>query len=165
MSAARIAGWVVIVLAILTLGALSRVPWNAGGSDAEALVRLSWRARSESVLACRPLSVEEREDLPAHMQQDSLCERSASPFRLAVRLDGESVADDTLRGGGARGDRPLYVLREVPVTEGPHRIEVEFGRLAESATPLRLDQRVRPSRGEIILVTLWEDRLLIVDDR
>jgi hypothetical protein len=158
-------GAIVVVLATAMLGALSRVPWNAGGSDDQALVRLSWRARSESVLACRPLSVEEREGLPAHMRQDSVCERRASPFRLAVRLDGEEVADDTLRGAGARGDRPLYVLREVPVAAGRHRIQVEFGRLAESATPLRLDEQVQPAKGEIVLVTLGENRLLIVDDR
>lgn len=165
MRAAQVAGLLVAALAAVGLGALSRVPWTAGGSDADALVRLSWRARSEAVLDCRTLTAEEREALPVHMQQDSVCERRAIPFRLAVRLDGRETIDETLHGAGARGHRPLYVFREIPVTAAPHRIEVEFGWLAEGAPPLRLDRGIRPARGEIILVTMDEDNRLIVIDR
>lgn len=165
MSGARILGMLVAAFAAIALGALSRVPWSAGRAESEAMVRLSWRARSEAIVDCRPLTAEERDDLPVHMRRDSVCERQTIPFRLAVRLDGRKAIDETLQGGGARGDRPLYVFREIPVTAVPHRIELEVKRLAEGAPPLRLDRWIHPAPGEIVLITLDEDNRLIVNDR
>ena len=161
VKAARAAGFVAAVLAVLVLGALSRVPWPAR-EETGALVRLSWRARSEAVMDCRRLSEAEQAGLPAHMRQDSVCERRAIPLGLRVRVDGRAVLEETLRGAGARGDRPLYVFREIPVAAAPHRIEVELRRLIEGAPAVRLDQTVRLAAGEIALVTLDDQSRLVV---
>jgi hypothetical protein len=122
---ARIAAVATAALAALAIGAASRAPWAASPAD-RALLRLSWRAPSEVAEQCRPLSEEEKADLPVHMQVPKVCETRAVPYFLEVRIDGATFAADTIHGAGAREDRPITVFREIPVAVGERAIDIAF---------------------------------------
>jgi hypothetical protein len=152
----RIAG-ALLALGVLTiLVAASQWPWQVHGDD-QARVRLSWRIVSEPLRACRKPTADELAALPPHMRMKEICERRHTPFRLVVRLDGETVRDAVREPSGARGDRPLYVFEEIAVAPGTHRIEVEFReeREGDARSPaLGLDQETRLGPRQIALVTL-----------
>jgi len=168
------AGGLVVLAAAIALGWLSQVPYRAAG-EGEALVRLAWRTRGTRVEECRRLTPEELQQLPVHMRQEQVCEGRVLPYHLMVRLDGRTVADDTVHATGARADRPLYVYREFRVSKGPHDIEVTFrrdlvpadtasapgsGEQRESAAPPRLEflGRIVLARDQIALVTYDPDQ-------
>jgi hypothetical protein len=148
------------------LGALTRVPYTLeGAGDAE--LRLTWRTRASQVEECRRLSEAEREALPAHMRREEICEGRVASYSLEVRIDGEVRHASTVRGAGARGDRPLYVFDAIRLPTGHHEVEVVFERIgatgADSAmiagrsgsVPDRLVLRepVELGAGEVALVT------------
>ena len=112
-------------LAILVIGAATRAPWTATPAD-RALLRLSWRAESETMEECRSLTEEELAELPVHMRTPEVCERRAVPYLLKVDIDGRTFLDDTLHGSGAREDRPVHVFREFALRPGTHAVDVEF---------------------------------------
>ena len=120
-------GAVVAVGAVVGTAALSRAPLAAYPSDTPIL-RLAWSVRPERIEHCRTLTDEELADVPAHMRQRVQCEGRSAGYRLVVSLDGESRFDTLVTGGGARGDRPVYVFRELDVPAGPHRLDVRFER-------------------------------------
>lgn len=154
--------------------ALSGVP--RGASRDEAVLRLSWRARSERVQRCRQLSAEEQAGLPAHMRRTEECEGRVLPYRLDVALDGRPLIHETVHGGGARQDRPVYVFHEVRVPAHRARLSVRFVRedLAAGVHPVSKDDDTpkpgtTPPRlelvrevvlrpGEVALVTYDADR-------
>ena len=127
-SGARAGAAIVTALALLALGAASRAPWTASPADL-ALLRLSWRAQSESAEECRPLSEEEKADLPVHMQVPEVCETRAIPYLLRVTIDGSEAVSDTVHGTGAREDRPITIFREIPLAAGTHDVRVSFAPL------------------------------------
>jgi hypothetical protein len=96
-----------------------------------ARVRLSWSARPERVEQCRTLSDEELSKLPEHMRLRTQCEGFSARYLLAVSVDGERLVLDTLRGGGLRHDRPIYVFTESDVTPGERRLRIEVTRIDE----------------------------------
>ena len=124
----RIAAAATAAIAALAIGAASRAPWTASAQD-RALLRLSWRAPSEVAEQCRPLSAEEKADLPVHMQVPEVCEARAIPYLLEVRIDGATFVADTIHGAGAREDRPVTVFREIPIAVGERAIDIAFGPL------------------------------------
>ena len=133
----RTAGAIVAALATLVLGAASRAPWTASPAD-HALLRLSWRVQSESAEECRPLSEEEKADLPVHMRVPEVCETRAIPYLLQVTIDGSEAVSDTVHGAGAREDRPITIFREIPLTVGTHAVHVSFAPIdAEAAEEAR----------------------------
>lgn len=161
MNRVRIASAVGFALfAGVVLAALSRAPYEIEPGD-DAIVRFSWRA-AERVEECRPLTDEEQAELPAHMRQTETCERRISPFALRIGVDGQDVVHDTLSGAGARGDRPLYVYREVGVLAGKHRLAVEFGAVGSADPPLRLDREIELVPREVVLVTRDSERGVFV---
>jgi hypothetical protein len=109
--------------------ALSRVPYTPEGSES-AVVRLSWRTTGKSVEECREASPEELEHLPAHMRQSIVCEGRAASYHLRVAIDGRPLVDELVSGRGEQGDRPIYVYRDLAVTPGTHRLEVDFAAVA-----------------------------------
>ena len=127
MSPATRRGLGLAVAAIVTLGigAASQIPWTATGPD-EALLRLSWRAQSETREECRPLTEEEKAELPIHMQVPEICESQPIPYLLRISIDGSVLLADTVHGAGAREDRPVYVFREIGLVPGRHALAVEF---------------------------------------
>jgi len=169
---------VVLAIAVTAgLAALSGVARDP--TDQEAVLRLSWRARSERVQRCRALTAEEQASQPAHMRRTEECEGRVLPYRLEVELDGRRLVSETVHGGGARQDRPVYVFHELPVAPRRARLEVRFVRedqaggaadpVTESpvrpgATPARLEltREVDLRPGEVALVTYDPDRAELV---
>lgn len=94
-----------------------------------SLVRLSWSARPERVERCRRLTDDELAQRPAHMRMRMECEGAFARYILTVRVDGDVVANDTIRGGGLRHDRPMHVFHEIAVVPGSRRLEVELARV------------------------------------
>jgi hypothetical protein len=118
---------------VLAIAALSRAPYAANPRD-DALLRLSWRARSERIETCRTLSDSALAALPAHMRQRVVCTGGAASYRLRVVLDGASQIDEIVRAGDVRRSRPLFVFGETLVAPGSHHVVIDFAR-ADGARP------------------------------
>lgn len=161
-----------VVGSFLALGGLTRLPYRAHPDD-DARLRLSWRIRGEQAGGCRTPTAEELERLPPHMRNPDACVGSVPPFHLEVVADDRPVVSDTVRPSGARGDRPVYVFRDVALSPGLHRIRVRFEQEAVPGTgergddgpePVRLtlERTIRLSARQIVLVTLHPERLELV---
>jgi hypothetical protein len=146
--------------AAVTFGvaALSQAPYRPY-PDEEAMLRLAWSARPERIETCRRQTEEELAKWPPHMRQLVVCEGTTARYQLEVRRDGALLLVDTVRGGGARHDRPLYVLREEQLSPGAMRLEVRFTRIdhpspdtvltelePEGAARIRRDQERREAQ-------------------
>ena len=157
MSGARRARAALLIAGLLfVLGWLSRAPWNPSAAE-HGLLRLSWRMRGERIETCRTRTTEELDRLPVHMRTDSVCEARLMAYRLVVRIDEAPPDTVDVLPGGARGDRPLFVLRDIALAPGHHRVRVRFerhGQDTDSAPPLTLDASVLSASGGITLVTL-----------
>ncbi|MEA3245178.1 MAG: hypothetical protein U9Q74_03370 [Gemmatimonadota bacterium] len=117
---------------------------------ASAMVRVSWSARPERVETCRRLSDEEYAGRPTHMRRRVECEGTTARYELRVLRDSVLLAVDTVRGGGLRHDRELYVYRELAVPPGRARIAVRFVRLDSSLAAdelLRADTSAEAALG------------------
>lgn len=164
-----VAGVIVAVLLTLGIAAGSRVPVTFSASD-EALLRLSWRMRGITAEECRTLTREELERLPVHMRNPQACIGVIAPYALTLSVDGVVLAADTVRPPGARGDRPLNVLREYPLAPGEHRVSVLFRAVlpdgvevpAEGIRELAWEGPLRLSGRDVALVTLDEAGRVLV---
>lgn len=157
---AALAAAVALALTAAT-SALTRTPVTFSGDD-EGVLRLSWRMSGVTAQACRTLSEEELARLPLHMRNPRACIGVIAPYLLSVVADGTVMALDTVRPRGARGDRPLNVLRAFPLTPGDHRVVVSFHALlpdgveapAEEVVELGWEGSVRVAARDVALVTL-----------
>lgn len=161
MSAVRSLGAALVAVGLVAgTAALSRVPFTLS-SDSHALLRLSWRVEGVTVETCRTLSAEELARLPVHMRTPTSCVGEGAWYILELDVDGRRVLADTVRPAGARGDRPLAVLVEVPVAPGEHDARVRFDALlpegaegSDGVPSLSWEGRFRVEAGEVALVTL-----------
>lgn len=162
------------VAAVLLVAGLSRVPYTAH-DDPDALLRLSWRIQGNAVEACRALGTEEMEELPVHMRNPDACQRRGRSYRLRVWTDGRILVDRVVKPSGARGDRPVYVFDEAPLSPGRHELRVVFEPLAQpgeagaadtsertepvesAGEALRFRDTVEADAGQVVLVTLESD--------
>jgi hypothetical protein len=113
---------------------------------------------------CRTITPEELAELPIHMRREEVCEGRVVPFGLGVEIDERLVLADTIHGAGARGDRPIYVFREILVEPGTREIVVRFTPLGGddrdegSAETETLRRTIRLAPSEVALVTYDDDR-------
>ena len=115
---------------VLLMGWLSRAPYDPPGSDA-AVLRMSWRLRGQRIEECRPRTQAELDALPVHMRTPEICEGHLVAYRLVVRV-GDAPADSLVFvPQGAKGDRPVFVMHEVPLAPGPQRVRVSFSPIGE----------------------------------
>ena len=123
-------GIALIVGMLLMLGmvALSRVPVPVYRST-DGLLRVAMSARPERVEVCRAVSDSELANTPEHMRQRNICEGVAAAYLLEVMRNNTVLASDTVRGGGLRNDRQLYVLKDFTVPSGVSNFEVRFRRI------------------------------------
>lgn len=126
MRARRVGALIATVLLALAVGALTRVPYRAADAADGGILRLSWRMRVDPTEHCRTPTGEELARLPAHMRREEICERAIPPHTLRLWVDGEAILERRVRAAGARSDRPLYVLEEVLLEPGTHRIRIRF---------------------------------------
>lgn len=151
---------VVAGVSVFLIAAASRVP--VGFSDGEgAMLRLSWRMAGVTSAACRTPTEEELARLPVHMRSPQACIGQVASYALEVRAGGELIASDTVAPPGARGDRPLNVLRSFPLPAGDHPVTVVFRALlpegvepAEELAELSWQGIVRLAPRDVALVTL-----------
>lgn len=159
-------------LLFAAIAALGQIPF--GKVPEEAYLRLALRTTEARVEICRDRTPEELEALSAHMRQPRVCDRHAVPYRLHVRLDGETVLDRVLEPRGARSDQPLVFDRQLAVDPGSATLAVSFapaesaadgavGDLAEAlarAKRHRLEQPIELKAGRITLVRLDGDLVI-----
>jgi hypothetical protein len=162
-------GVLVALLMTLAIGALSQVPYRAE-SAGQAWIRLSWRVSAPRIEECRTLTAEEMAELPIHMRREEVCERTGIPYRLRIALNGEGVEETLIRGAGTRGDRPIYVYRELRVPSGAHRLEISLtpevgGEASAGDAPveaLELTEELDLAAGDVALITRAADGRLTV---
>lgn len=147
----RLGGAAVIVAAaaVIVAGSHVRMPEY---TSPDAMVRVSWSARPERIERCVRVSAEELERTPVHMRREVVCEGTTARYRLEVDRDGVLVDSVTVRGGGLRRDREVYVYREISVPAARTRISVRFLRVDSSAVTDGADsaqQRTRDSSGTL----------------
>ena len=131
---ARIAGAAVAMAGAVGVVHGSHVPVSLDtGSD--AVLRVAWSARPERVETCRTLSDSALDALPEHMRQRTVCAGASARYHLEVRRDERVIATAELRGGGLRGDRQLYVFRELAIPSGTSDIAVRLVRLDSTVSP------------------------------
>lgn len=170
MSRVRVASAVLAALLMtFAIGALSQVPYRAE-SAGQAWIRLSWRVSAPRVEECRTLTPEEIAALPIHMRREEVCDSEGVPYRLRIDLNGEGVEETVIRGAGTRGDRPIYVYRELRVEPGRHQIDVSLtpeggGEASTGHAPteaLELAEDVDLADGDVALITRSEAGKLVV---
>ena len=130
----HVGGAALAAAATLAIVVASHVPIPVHPSEA-AMLRVAWSARPERVESCRTLSEEELSALPQHMRQRVVCEGTTASYRFEVRREGEIIASSTVRGGGMRHDRQLYIFRELPIPSGRSTLEVRLTRIDSTARP------------------------------
>lgn len=163
-----VAGIFVAAAATAALGFGSRVPYTPEGAEA-ALLRLSWRLRGEKVETCRDRTQAELDALPVHMRTPQICTGHLVAYRMTLRIDGVVVDTATYLPAGAKGDRPIFVLHDEPMTVGEHDVEVDFVPTEHvpgtTARALRYRGRVQARTGRIQMITLSPDasRLLLLE--
>jgi len=152
-------GAVVAVSITIALGFFSRMPVS-GAHEAQAALRFSWRLRAEEAGECQRPSAEELADLPAHMRNPDACVGRVPAHRLLVQVDGEERFDIMIEASGVRGDRPLFVFRELLLSPGRHDVRVSFAPPDVDGTGeegLFLDTALDLGAGDVLLVTRNED--------
>lgn len=123
-----------LALFLIARASAFAVPFHGAN---EAGLRLSWTAVPERIETCRVLSAEELAQVEEHMRQRVQCEGKSATYLLKVEVDGNSLHEQVVRGGGLRHDRPLHLLREVDVPAGDHQIRISFTRREKSADSLQ----------------------------
>lgn len=170
----RALGTIVLLALAWLLAASSGVGVTWYGEESGRL-RLSWVARPERIEECRDLSEVELARRPVHMRQARECRGGSATYRLTVRIDGRSVAQDVVTGGGLRSDRAIFVLREYRLPPGARRIQLQFARVEASDAPmdsanvrrgavpraLTLDTTVQVPRAGVALVSLSDGALTL----
>ena len=173
--------------ALVGLVLLSRVAWRSSDPDAAEL-RLSWRMPAPSYRQCRPPTEAELSGVLPHMRPTEVCTEAAIPFRLTVRLDGDTLHSAPIERSGPRA-RTLTIHRSFAVPPGSYALDVAFlpepppdaergipdratrNRAADAAEDPRdlamtLSTRVAAGPREVILVSPDEDgRLSAVHSR
>jgi hypothetical protein len=162
VSAARVFGAGLAIAMTFAVAWLSRAPTDFAG-DGDALIRLSWRVDGVTVQACETLSEEELAKRPIHMRNPQACIGTIAPFELVATLGGQTIVHDTIWPGGIRGDRPIYVFRDIPVIPGRSVLSVRFEAVVPEGTEVDSAVSRLTWEGEIELAP-DDVALLAMDD-
>ncbi len=143
-------GLVVAVAGAVAITQASVLPMKLNPSDA-AILRLAWMARPERVEDCRTQTEEQMANLPAHMRQSVICDGTTAAYRLEVQYQHQVIAEQIVRGGGLRHDRPLYVSRAIELPAGDAVIAVKFVRIdSQKPNPVSEHERSDGAGGEAL---------------
>lgn len=159
MNARAVLATLATLAALTVIGAATRVPWT-WSDDGRAVLRLSWRAPALRVEECRPLTEEEKADLPVHMRRDSTCVGRAVDVELTAGIDGRTMIADTIAGSDEVGDRRVAVSREIRIEPGVHRVSVSFQPIGQVGEPVRFEETLDLGPRGIVVVTLDEGALV-----
>lgn len=143
---------------LVLVAALSHVPFDTD-RDEHALIRFSWRTRGHGEEHCRNRTQAELDALPVHMRTLQVCSGRIASYELDVEVDEQHLAPKRIRAAGARADRPIYVLQEIPIAPGAHHIEAEFYSTAHPHEQrLKYEKDVTVQGGDILLITYDDER-------
>jgi ferredoxin len=136
--------------------------WPQGAAPEHALLRLGWRLTGQVKERCRDLTPEELARRPVHMRVPRECVTEVLSYDLKAVVDGQIVAEKTVRSPGLRADRPLNVQEDLRVMPGDHDVRVTFTphEAGGAGKVLSLEQRVRFDRGRVVLVTYDSENLV-----
>lgn len=130
-SARTLARWsvatVVTGVLLFVMARASDAPVLLQHADMSRL-RLSWSARPERIEVCRRLSAEELAQREEHMRQRVECDGRFATYALRISLDERPLYETVVHGAGLRHDRPLYLLRDLNLAPGLHRMKLSFVR-------------------------------------
>ena len=105
------------------------------------------------------------------MRPTEVCTDTAIPFRLTIRLNGDTLHSEPVTGSGRRA-RTMTVYRSFTVPPGTYALDVAFlpelppGMERGEPESMTLDTRVSAGPGEVVLVSPDEDgRLSVIDPR
>ena len=112
---------------LVVIARTSAVPLPFHGAETGRL-RLSWTARPERIERCRVRSAEQLAELEAHMRQRVECDGRFATYALRIVADGVVIGESVVRGAGLRHDRPLYLLRDLDLPAGTHRVRISLTR-------------------------------------
>jgi len=110
--------------------ALSALPYRTPHSSQPELV-VSFN-HSGAILEARKLTREELASRLPHMRAQVNVTRKRVPVRLRVRVDGQTLLDQSYQPKGLAHDGPSMALARLPMSPGPHEVRVE---LADTAEP------------------------------
>jgi coenzyme F420-reducing hydrogenase delta subunit/Pyruvate/2-oxoacid:ferredoxin oxidoreductase delta subunit len=106
---------------------------------------------------CRDLTEQELASKPVHMRKTRVCERTRSPVRLRVAIDGVTALETSIAPSGIWKDGNSVSVERIPVEPGEHRVSVAIGETAD------LDEW---SFGEEQTITFTDEaRRVVVFDR
>ena len=166
------------IAALVVLALLSRVTWRSSVPDAAEL-RLSWLIPAPSHRQCRPPTEAELSGVLPHMRPSEVCTDAAIPFRLTIRLNGDTLHSEPVERSGPRV-RTITIYRSFPVSPGSHALNVTFlpdpqpeieGAVAEAAArnsasdsvdssqdlAMTLSTRMAVAPRDVVLVSLDAD--------
>lgn len=141
------------VLALALLGAGARV--RMGEPPSHSVLRLSWSHVGEQIT--RQLTQDELDALPIHMRPpDGIAESISVPYRLVVGIDGTARLDEIIQPGGVKGDRPMYVLKNLELSPGNYDVSIQFYPAEDfpNAIVYKMNRQVQLDAGQIRLVDL-----------
>lgn len=113
-----------VIAAVAALVVLSQLTWRASNPD-NAELRLSWRMPAPSYRHCRPPTEAELAGVLPHMRPSEVCTDTVIPFRLTVRLDGDTLHSEPVERSGPRA-RTLTIYRSFAVAPGSYALDVAF---------------------------------------
>jgi hypothetical protein len=113
--------------ALLVIARASATPVSLRDAES-ARLRLSWTARPERIEVCRTLSAAELAQREEHMRQRVECDGRFATYALRVESDGRVLHESVVQGAGLRHDRPLFLIREIDMPPGTHRLTITFVR-------------------------------------
>lgn len=103
---------------------ISEIP---GGTEVNtSFIRMAIRLPGQVLETCRDLTLEELEKRPIHMRKPRECTAKALSYQLVVKMDGKVTYEETISPHGARGDKPLFAEKDIPVEPGSHQVDIEF---------------------------------------
>jgi len=144
-------GAMLALLVIVTHG-------NVSDPTSGAVLGIAVRTMAGTVQDCRALSEAEMAALPQHMRRKEICETRAAPYRLVVRVDGQTRLDGVYSPAGIHGDRPITVDERIGVTTGSHAVSIHFApadpRDAEALPVFTFEQRVELPEARIRIARL-----------
>jgi coenzyme F420-reducing hydrogenase delta subunit/Pyruvate/2-oxoacid:ferredoxin oxidoreductase delta subunit len=106
--------------------AIGNLPYTLPGSREPELV-LSFKHAGRLEGRSREVPPEELAKLPVHMRQPQIVERSRSPVRLRVRVDGVEIHLRAYAPSGIWQDGNSIGLHRFRLAPGRHRVEVQLG--------------------------------------
>ena len=155
---ARAAGFSALLLGGVALGS----GWPQGADPDHALLRLGWRLAGQVKERCRDLTPAELARRPVHMRRPRECVSEVLTYDLKAVVDGQTVAEQTVRSPGLRADRPLSIEEDLRIAPGDHDVSVTFTphEAGTSGKVLSLERKIHFDRRQVVLITYESDDLI-----